>query len=499
MIVFTADLCVQLQAKSAQSVRATSKHFGVIVATLLMKFGGSSIGTTNALTQVVSIVLQEHERWDRLIVVASALEGVTDQLIEAAHLAQLANRRGYRRITATLRQRHLSLIDHLSLGANERSSLQADIDKLLFEMLDICQTLADSPPETTIMPDKIDAITGVGERMAARIIAALLRQNGIRSVAIDATELIVTDTTHGSAVPHMAMTQQRVNNHLVPMLERRIVPIVTGFIAGTPTGKITTLGRGGSDYTASILAVCAGVQEVWVWTDVDGMMTSDPRDIPDAQVIPELSYTEVAELAYFGARILHARMIQPLRENQIPLRVRNVYKPQQPGTVIDKGKPGAAPTLKAVTIIQAIALSAPHSGSLAAIAHLVDETLYEAIGSHAEVMISSQSATESLACFVIPPLAGSAAVHTAQIALEVALRESGNISWRVFPVSIITTVGTSIDNANLLTATIFQALGTIRILGVSQGPSRCTLSVVVEPQYAETALQRIHALTIAAV
>ncbi|NJL55330.1 aspartate kinase [bacterium] len=476
-----------------------SKHFGVIVATLLMKFGGSSIGTTNALTQVVSIVLQEHERWDRLIVVASALEGVTDQLIEAAHLAQLANRRGYRRITATLRQRHLSLIDHLSLGTNERSSLQADIDKLLFEMLDICQILADSPPENTIMPDKIDAITGVGERMAARIIAALLRQNGIRSVAIDATELIVTNTTHGSAVPQMEMITAACTQSSCANAGTTDCADCDRVHRRHPNRQNHYAGRGGSDYTASILAVCAGVQEVWVWTDVDGMMTSDPRDIPDAQVIPELSYTEVAELAYFGARILHARMIQPLRENKIPLRVRNVYKPQQPGTVIQQGKPGAAPTLKAVTTIQAIALSALHSGSLAAIAHLVDETLYEAIGSHAEVMISSQSATESLACFVIPPLAGSAAVHTAQIALEVALRESGNTTWRVFPVSIITTVGTSIDNANLLTATIFQSLGSIRILGVSQGPSRCTLSVVVEPQYAETALQRIHALTIAAV
>lgn len=460
-----------------------------------MKFGGSSVGTTTALTQVVSIVLHEYERWDRLIVVVSALEGVTDSLIEAAHLAQLSNRRGYRRITATLRQRHLALVEHLPLGTNERSTLQADIDRLLFDMLDICQTLADGPAET-ITPDKIDAIIGVGERLSARIVAALLRQNGIRSVAMDATELIITDNTFGNAVPDMPITRSRIDEHLLPMLSRRIVPVVTGFIAGTLAGKPTTLGRGGSDYTASIISVCTDSKEVWIYTDVDGMMSTDPREVQEAKVIPELSYDEVAELAYFGARILHARMIRPLQEFTIPLRIKNIFKPQQSGTLIHAATPRIARVIKAVTGIQGIALTAPHSGSLSAISELVDGTLHKAIGSHADVMISSQSSANSFLCFVIPTNAGPDAIHTAQIALEERLRDYHDSTWHVQPVSLITAIGASIDSLNGLTAHIFEALDNIRILALSQGPSHCSLSIVVEPHNADTALRQIHALIV---
>ncbi|NJL55479.1 hypothetical protein HC928_10025 [bacterium] len=204
--------------------------------TLVMKFGGSSVGTSMGLTQVVSIALQEHERWDRVVIVVAALEGVTDALIEAARLAELNNRRGYRRIAATIRTRHIALIEQLPLGSNERIALQADIDRLLFDMLDICQTMADPKTEAQI-PRKTDAIIGVGERLAARIIAALLRQNNIRGVAIDSEGIIVTDATPGHAIPDMAATCQRINTYLLPMLERDIVPIVTGFIGAHRTVK----------------------------------------------------------------------------------------------------------------------------------------------------------------------------------------------------------------------------------------------------------------------
>jgi aspartate kinase len=248
------------------------------MSTLVMKFGGSSVDDRRA-HQVLSIVLHEHERWERLILVASALEGVTDALIETAHLAQLNNRRGYRRIVATIRTRHMALAEYLPLGPTERSALQADIDRLLFDMLHVCQSLSDTPSDT-VAPDKVDAVIGVGERLSARIIAALLRQNALRGVAIDASDLIVTDDVYGNATPEMTLTQERMSAQLLPMLDRRIIPVVTGFVGATRTGKPTTLGRGGSDYTASILAVCTDADEVWIWSSVDGMMSGDPREYP---------------------------------------------------------------------------------------------------------------------------------------------------------------------------------------------------------------------------
>lgn len=168
-----------------------------------MKFGGTSVGMTMGLTQLLSIVLYERERWERLMLVVSALDGVTDQLIEAAHLALLNNRRGYRRIVATLRTRHLALIEHLPLGITERNALQADIDHLLFDMLDACQNMPDNLSEAE-RPEAIDRIISTGERLSARIVAALLRQNNLRGVAIDGGDVIITDNVFGNATPNIS-------------------------------------------------------------------------------------------------------------------------------------------------------------------------------------------------------------------------------------------------------------------------------------------------------
>ncbi len=466
------------------------------MATLTMKFGGLSVGTSTALTQVISIILHEYEQWDHLIVVVSALEGVTDSLLEATQLAWLANRRGYRRIVATIRTRHLSLIEKLPLSPSEQGALQANIDQLLFEMLDQCQTIADSTHDT-LTPDMFDPIIGIGERLAARIVAALLRENDLRGVAIDTTDLIITDAIFGNATPNIPDTRARIQSQLMPMLERKIVPVLTGFIGRTRTGKPTTMGRGGSDYTASIIAVCTETDEVWMWTDVDGLMSSDPREVPTAQVIDQMTYNEVAELAYFGARILHSRMILPLREHNIPLRIKNVFKPQQIGTLIHSTNTDKAHRIKAVTAIQGIGLYSERSSSIGELAILVDREIADIIGTEAEVTITAQSSSESFVCFVIPTSAGPDAVLATQTAVENALQEHPQLGrWQVSPVSIITAIGSGLTLRPQIVATIFQVLDDIAIRALSQGPSHCNLSFVMKPSDADEALHRIHALII---
>ncbi len=460
-----------------------------------MKFGGTSVGMTMGLTQLLSIVLYERERWERLMLVVSALDGVTDQLIEAAHLALLNNRRGYRRIVATLRTRHLALIEHLPLGVIERNALQADIDRLLFDMLDVCQNLPDNLSDSA-RPEAVDRVISTGERLAARIVAALLRQNNLRGVAIDATDVIITDDVFGNATPNLKLTRERIATHLLPLLNRGIIPVITGFIGATPTGKTTTLGRGGSDYTASIVGACSDANEVWVWTDVDGIMTADPREQPEARVIPMLSYDEVAELAYFGARILHSRMILPLRDRRIPLRVRNVFKPQQSGTLVHTST--TPDGFKSVTTIQGLGLSAPHSGPLAALAGLVDERLSSTTGSHTDVMISSQSSSGTFVCFIIPTNAGPDALHSLQNALIVPLnRLDGGASWSMRQVSVLTVVGSRLGENHRLTAQLLSALEGIHVLALAQGPSHNNLSVVIEPDDVDDALANIHTLILA--
>lgn len=461
-----------------------------------MKFGGSSVGTTAALTQVASIVLQAHESWDRMIIVVSALDGVTDALIEAAHLARLGNRRGYRRIVATIRTRHLALVDKLPLNTEARGALQVIIDRILFEMLDVCQTISDyaldgDQTETT------DAIIGVGERLAARITAALLRHSGLRAVTLDTTELIITDSPRRSARLNIAETRHRIEEQLLPMLEREIIPVITGFIAGTPTGKTTTLGRGGSDYTASIVSVLAEADELWMWTAFDGIMTTDPREIPAAQVISEMSYDEAAEMAYFGARILHTRMIEPLRERGIPLYVKNVFKPQLPGTRVHQDSGQVDTHIKAVTTIPGIALTVGRSGSVTSVVDAVHETLADssAIGTPIDVMMTGQTAGQTTLCFVIPTSAGPGAPEVALAAIRQRLHADDLSEWQVFPVTVITAIGSQMDQQPRILARVFEALDSTPIVALSQSPTHSSLSIAVQPAAAAQALHRIHDLT----
>jgi aspartate kinase len=407
----------------------------------------------------------------------------------------MGQQRGYRRIVANLRTRHLALIDELPLGTTERAALHADIDRLLFDMLDLYQGMAQIANKVTT--EAVDATIGVGEKLAARIIAALLRQNNLRSVALDTTSLIVTDDVPGNATPNIALTRTQIGQNLVPLLERDIVPVVTGFIGATQNGKPTTLGRGGSDYTASVLGVCINATEIWIWTDVDGMMTADPRDIAEARVIPALSYEEAAEMAYFGARVLHTRMIGPLHEDKIPLRIKNVYKPQQAGTLISEAGTGRSHALKAITYIPGLAVEAKRTNETSPIPMVYERAVTAAPNSQLDIIMSAQSATHSLACFLIPTTAGSDAIHTIRLAMEDNLQASPlTKTWVVKNITFVTVISANLDNWGNVTASILQALKHIHILALSQGPSNSSLTMVVENKDAEEVLSLIHDMVI---
>jgi bifunctional aspartokinase / homoserine dehydrogenase 1 len=461
------------------------------MGTLVMKFGGLSVGTTTALTQVLSIILHEHEKWDKLLIVVSALEGVTDNLIEATRQAQISNQRGYRRIVATLRTRHLALIEQLPLGATERQTIQADVDRLLFDMLDQLQSLA-AEPSDELQQKTVDRMIGVGERLSARIVAAIIRQNNIRSVAIDTPGMIITDSNYGNALPDIAQSCDKIVADLLPLLDREIVPVITGYIGSTPEGEITTLGRGGSDYTASVVAICARADEVWVWTDVDGMMTTDPRDVDNAQAIRVMSYAEVGEMAYFGARVLHPRMVGPLQQAKIPLRIKNVFKPQQPGTLIfDTKPPKHPPPPKAVTMIQGVGLFADYSGPLSEIAAQVNAVLVDVSGNDVEVMFTSQSSTRTFIGFIVPTSSGPGASRNAVDRLRAALVDDPT-GWQVGPVSIVTVIGHQINQMPGMMAQVLQQLGRVKLLDLSPGPSDCSLSIILQPEDSYAAQVQIH-------
>jgi len=283
------------------------------------------------------------------------------------------------------------------------------------------------------------------------------------------SELIVTDDTFQNAAPLLEATRARVSARLAPLLDEGIIPVVTGFIGATEDGVTTTLGRGGSDYTAAILGDCLDADEVWTWTDVDGVMTADPRIVPDARVIPVLSYSEVGELAYFGAKVLHPRTIRPVIERGIPLWVKNTFNPTCPGTRIVH-EPESAPST-------------------------VARTFSAVAGRGASVLMIVQASSEQSICFIIPTEAVSPVIRAIEeeMALELGRGDIDRV-WSLDDVVIVTAVGAGMRGTPGIAARIFGALGrgNINIIAIAQGSSECSISLVVMADDAADAVRQIH-------
>ena len=309
---------------------------------IIHKFGGTSVGNAERISKVADILVRQHrknphhgngESRNGTIAVVSAMSGVTDQLIAGGRAAAEGRDSEYRDIKARLLQKHLEVVETLLNHSPERLEVGGLIEDRLHDLERLYRSIA-VLGEFTVRG--CDAVTSMGEQLSASILAAVLRERGERAQAIPATELIVTDENFGAARPLTALTNQRLAQRIKPLVERGVIPVVTGYIAATERGVTTTLGRGGSDYTAAILGAGLEAEEVWIWSDVDGILTADPNLVPQARTLAELSYSEAAGLAYYGADVLHPKTIRPLTESGVPLRILNSFNPDHPGTMIVK-------------------------------------------------------------------------------------------------------------------------------------------------------------------
>lgn len=468
------------------------------MTTLTMKFGGTSVGSAEALTQAADIVLDQARQWDHLVVVVSAMSGVTDALIRGAQTAAAGDDRTFRAVVADLRVRHYRVVDALLSPTDEQGRLLAVVDEYLDEFAAFCRSVHVLGEAT---PRAMDAIASLGERLSARILAALLRRRGVRSEAVDATELIVTDGAFQNAVPLREATCARVAARLTPLLEQGLIPVVTGFIGATENGVTTTLGRGGSDYSAAILANCLDAQadyrpvEVWIWTDVDGVMTADPRIAPDARVVPTLSYSEVSELAYFGAKVLHPRTIRPVVERGIPLWVKNTFNPTCAGTRIAKEAENTPGTVKAVTAIRGLSMVTVEGRGMMGVPGIAARTFAAVASQGASVLMISQSSSEQSISFVIPTASAPPVIGAIEeeMALELARRDIDRV-WSLDDVVIVTAVGAGMRTTPGVAARVFGALGRgeVNVIAIAQGSSDCSISLVVLADDAARAVQQIH-------
>ena len=332
---------------------------------IIHKFGGTSVGNAERISKVADILIKQHSKHPNrgngeppngTVAVVSAMSGVTDQLIAGARAAADGRDSDYREVKARLLQKHLEVVETLLNHSPERLEVGGLIEDRLHDLERLYRSIA-VLGEFTVRG--CDAVTSLGEQLSASILAAVLRERGERAQAIPATELIVTDENFGAARPLQAPTNQRLVQRVKPLVERGVIPVVTGYIAATERGVTTTLGRGGSDYTAAILGAGLEAEEVWIWSDVDGILTADPNLVPQARTLAELSYAEAADLAYYGADVLHPKTIRPLFESGVPLRILNSFNSDHPGTLIVKNpKPDRAlwPAIISTTGLSLIAV-----------------------------------------------------------------------------------------------------------------------------------------------
>jgi len=302
-----------------------------------MKFGGTSVADADAIRRLINIVRRQLQAVnDRApVVVVSALGGVTDQLVAVARMAEEGEADRAAATLKTLLDRHVAVAT--AITNESRTSVLAHVKSEWDELMGLVHALA---VRREVSPRSLDAVLAVGEVVSSRIVAAALADHGIPSVWVDARTVLATDAEHTAAAPDMIDTCARARERVAPASGAGSVAVLGGFIGATANGATTTLGRGGSDYSAAIFGACLGVDEIQIWTDVDGMLTADPRIVAQPRVVPQLTFAEASELAYFGAKVLHPSTILPAVGKNIPVRILNSRRPENPGTRITaEGRP----------------------------------------------------------------------------------------------------------------------------------------------------------------
>jgi len=458
---------------------------------LLMKFGGTSMGSAERIRVAARLTREQHARRPVAIVV-SAMSKVTDLLLDSMRKAELGDQAALQANLQKLQDRHLETCREL-LPKAPQENLLAGIRNVIAEF----QRIAGGILMLGVRPLRsVDEAVVTGEKLSALLLAACLDSEGVPSAVVNGSDVIVTDAFFGNATPLMDPTRAKAQEKLRPLLEDNVVPVVTGFNGATPDGRPTTLGRGGSDFSASILAAALDASELWIWTDVDGIMTADPRLVPDARVLGEVTYNEAAELAYNGAKVLHPRTLAPLIEKRIPVWSKNSFNLAVPGTriVSTLGAPGGA---RAVTSMSDVVLVAMESSSAELSGTRVMARALDALDrAGAEVLTFSSSSYRQNFCFLIR----QDELNTALVQLEDAFAlELAHGYLKPIEVDdnvgLLAVVGEGMRGTPGLAGRIFTAISKekINIIAIAQGSSELTICVVVRKNGLEKAVQAVHA------
>ncbi|MEW5799701.1 MAG: aspartate kinase [Bacteroidota bacterium] len=457
---------------------------------LTMKFGGTSVGDVPRLQEVVSIVKQFLN--EQPVVVASAMSGVTNTLLETARKAVERKTGEVHNAVNTLRDKHIHIAHELVKDNKRRAALikeqQASIDELsqLYYGIGLLKELS---------PRSLDAIASFGEILSCRQIAAILDENGIKTKFIDARTIIRTDNNFGEAAVDFAYSNKSINSEVVPLVKENVVPVVTGFIASTEDGITTTIGRSGSDYTGSIVGAAVNSKEIWIWTDVDGVMTADPRVVKSARVLSEISYREAAEMSYFGAKVIHPKTMVPAIEKKIPIRIKNTFNPTHPGTLISASATTNGHSAKTVTSIDGLAIIAIEGSGMIGVPGVSARIFSSLARAQVNVMMISQASSEHNVCFIVPRKDSKTGVKVLreEFSIDIAKKIIDDVSVKE-PVSIIAVVGEGMIGTKGIAGKTFDAVAKadVNIIAIAQGSSELNISFVVNQADAKKAVQSVH-------
>ncbi len=456
-----------------------------------MKFGGTSVATGENIRRVANIVADSVKKDCRVVVVVSALAGVTNKLVEISEQAKKGDEKKIQAFTKELAEKHLVAVSKAIVN----KQLQKETEKIVANTIsELKKVLTGICYVGELTPKSRDYVLSFGERLSAPIVCSALRDLKFEAQFFTGKDAgIVTDSNFGEADPLMDYTTHRIWQIILPLFEKGVIPVVTGYIAADQDGVVTTLGRGGSDYTATILAVALAADEVWIWTDVDGIMTTDPKIIPSAKKLSLLSYQEAAEMAIFGAKAMHPRALEPVIKKNIPVRIRSVFHPDNDGTLITK-EPEIKSTdvVKAVAMIKDVAMLNVSGGGMVGAPGSYAKVL-EVLGKNdINVMMVSTAVSEANMSLVVRRSLLGRALST----LEIAFLGRGLVSEITAEddVCVIAAMGANMKGTLGVASRIFTAMAQkgINIRMIAQGSSELNISFVVKEKDGEAAVRAIH-------
>lgn len=457
---------------------------------LVMKFGGTSVGSPAAIARAADLVLQQ-ARDCHVAVVVSAMSQVTNMLLGALAAGSGGDQDALADTLERLRAKHQAACSELlpesrQLPVRERTEvIVSEFERLARGML----LLGERPPKA------VDAAAPTGERLSSLLLSEVLKAKGVQSESVSGEGLIVTDGVHGAATPLLQETGAMTDAVLRPLLSDGTVPVVTGYNGATREGVATTLGRGGSDFSAAILAAALRADELWIWSDVDGILSGDPTIAEDARLLEEVTYNEAAELAYNGAKVLHGKTLAPVAEAGIPVRIKNSFHPERPGTRIS-AKSAGEPGVRAVTSLADVVLISIEAADLSISgAQLMARALQAAARAKVDVLLLSRSSFRQNFCMLVHAREVEAVLDSLreELALELAHGYLHPIGVDR-SVGLLAAVGEGMRGTPGLAGRLFTAISreSVNIIAIAQGSSELTIAIVVNQHDLHTAVSAIH-------